>query len=382
MKINILGGGPAGLYFAILMKTLSPEHDVQVFERNPQGNTFGWGVVFSDRTLGYLEQSDSETHRVLQSELRMWENVDIVHRDELISVAGNRFAGVARLQLLRVLQERCKQLDVPVTYHHECSDPREYLGADLLVGADGVHSQTRSRLTNVFQPRLGEGKNRYIWFGTRQPFGGLTLIFRPCSRGLFMAHAYKYSEELSTFIVEVDEATWSEHVRHWSDAETLQHLQEVFSSDLGGHPLLSNASKWIRFSNVRNEKWWGIVENTPVVLLGDALHTAHFSIGSGTKLAMEDSIALRNAFASHRGPAAALEAFERERRPAVEKLQGLAETSQHWFESAAARMHMSALELAYEAMTRSSKIDQQNLQRRDPAFVRRYEEFLRERTAP
>lgn len=379
MKINVLGGGPAGLYFAILMKSLDPAHDIQVYERNPQGNTFGWGVVFSDRTLGYLEQSDSETHRVLQSELRMWENVDIVHRDELISVAGNRFAGVARLELLRVLQERCRQLDIPVTYHHECATPQEYFGADLLVGADGVHSQTRTILADTFQPRLKEGLNRYIWFGTRQPFGGLTLIFRPCERGLYMAHAYKYSEELSTFIVEVDEATWNEQVQFWSDSETLQHLQEVFAADLGGHPLLSNASKWIRFTHVRNERWSGRVQDTPVVLLGDALHTAHFSIGSGTKLAMEDSIALRNAFQAHATAPEALAAFERERRPAVEKLQALAETSQHWFETAATRMHLQPVELAYEAMTRSSKIDRDNLERRDPAFVRRY---LRERTAP
>lgn len=382
MKINVLGGGPAGLYFAILMKSLDPGHDIQVFERNPQGNTFGWGVVFSDRTLGYLEQSDSETHRVLSSELRMWENVDIVHRDELISVAGNRFAGVARLELLRVLQERCRQLDVPVTYHHECAAPQDYFGADLLVGADGVHSHTRTILHDMFQPSIGEGRNRYIWFGTRQPFGGLTLIFRPCEQGLFMAHCYKYSEELSTFIVEVDEATWTERVQHWSDSETLEHLQEVFSADLAGHPLLSNASKWIRFSNVRNHQWWGVVENTPVVLLGDALHTAHFSIGSGTKLAMEDSIALRNAFASQSQPLQALAAFEAERRPSVEKLQALAETSQHWFETATERMTLDPVALAYEAMTRSSRIDQQNLERRDPAFVQRYNEYLRQRTAP
>ena len=355
MKINILGGGPAGLYFAILMRLQG--HEIHVIERNPPGNTFGWGVVFSDKTMAYLRDPDPVTHERILTHLRTWENVDIIHRGELTSVAGNRFSGIARLALLQVLQERCRELGVNLSYGQEIQDPARYREADLLVGADGVASRVRAR---YFRPQRSLGLNRYIWFGTAQPFNGLTLTFRPYGGGMYMAHSYKYSRDLSTFIVEVDQPTWQK-IRRLPDPR--EHLQKVFAPELQGHPLLSNRSKWIRFVSIKNPRWW--VKN--VVLLGDALHTAHFSIGSGTKLAMEDSIALARAFQEH--PTQALPAFEAARRPAVEKIQAMAEASQRWFEEARQLMHLEVVPFVYEAMTRSG-ID---LSKRDPVFWARYQ---------
>jgi 2-polyprenyl-6-methoxyphenol hydroxylase-like FAD-dependent oxidoreductase len=369
MKIAVIGGGPSGLYFAILMRRLG--HEVEVFERNARDATFGWGVVFSDRTMRYLAEPDPETHRLLLEHLRTWENVDIVHRGELISVAGNRFSGIARIALLEVLQKRASELGVALHFEREVSDPLE-LSADLIVGADGVNSLVRARLAEHFEPSLELGNNRYIWYGTVQPFGGLTLTFRPGPlENLFMAHSYKYSGELSTFIVEVDEPTWR-NIEHLDEPDSRDLLERVFAADLGGHPLLSNFSRWIRFTVVKNRHWF----HRNVVLLGDALHTAHFSIGSGTKLALEDSIALWEAFRAHPRVQDALPAFEAARRPQVEEYQAVSELSRHWFENARQLMHLEPLPFAYEAMTRSSRVDDNSLARRDPAFVAAYREYL------
>lgn len=368
MKIAVIGGGPSGLYFAILMRLEG--HEVEVFERNARDATFGWGVVFSDRTLRSLAEPDLETHRLLVEQLRTWENVDIVHRGQLISVAGNRFSGIARIALLQVLQNRASELGVAVHFEREVSDPLE-ISADLIVGADGVNSLVRSRLAEHFEPSLEQGNNRYIWYGTAQPFGGLTLTFRSAPEGLFMAHSYKYSQGLSTFIVEVDEPTWR-NIEHLEEPASRSLLQQVFADDLGGHPLLSNFSRWVRFTVVRNRHWF----HRNVVLLGDALRTAHFSIGSGTKLALEDSIALREAFRAHPRVEDALPAFEATRRSQVAEYQAVSELSRHWFENARHLMHLEPLPFAYEAMTRSSRVDDSSLARRDPAFVAAYREYL------
>lgn len=362
MKIAIVGGGPSGLYFAILMRQLG--HECVVWERNPRHNTFGWGVVFSDRTMKYLSEPDPETHRLLVERLRTWENVDIVHRGELISVAGNRFSGIARIALLELLQKRCEELGVELHFERELQDFPE---ADLVVGADGVNSFMRDRHADQFGPTLELARNRYIWYGTAQPFGGLTLTFREHGDGLYMAHSYKYSDDLSTFIVEVDEPTWRS-LEGLTEPEGRALLEVVFRDDLGGHPLLVNNAKWIRFTVVKNRRWH--YQNR--VLLGDALHTAHFSIGSGTKLALEDSIALWESFREHPRVEDALPAFEAARRPAVEEYQALSESSRSWFENARSLMHLEPLSFAYEAMTRSSRVDVESLARRDPAFVAAY----------
>jgi len=370
MIINILGGGPAGLYFAILMKQSNPKRNIRVWERNPRDNTFGWGVVFSERTISALQEPDPVTYQRMMDHVRTWENVDIVHRDTLISVGGNRFSGIARIELLQILQERCQELGVELHYECEIVDPSPLRQADLVVGADGVASRLRQRYRNLFRPQLTLGRNRYIWYGTRQPFGGLTLIFRPDGDNLFMAHAYKYNEQLSTFIVEVDEETW-QRIRRRGEDKAREHLSQVFAKDLGGHPLLSNRSRWIRFTHVKNQHWWA--QN--MVLLGDALHTAHFSIGSGTKLALEDAAALWRAFQEHPQPGQALAAFEATRRPVVERLQNAAQISQRWFEQARQHLDLEVIPFAYEAMTRSERIDSQELKRRDPGFAAAYEDW-------
>jgi anthraniloyl-CoA monooxygenase len=371
MLINIIGGGPAGLYFALLMKRHDAAHRVTVFERNPPGATFGWGVVFSGRTLSNLREADAVSHRRITESFETWDNVDVVHRGHRVSVRGNHFSGIARLRLLQILQERCAELGVGLRFGEAVEDAEGLAaGCDLLVGADGVGSLVRERYREHFRPALGAGANKYIWYGTRQLFHGLTLTFRESGAGVFAAHSYKFSKELSTFIVECDEGTWA---RAGFDAmgedEARAYLARVFADDLGGHELLSNSSRWINFVLVKNERW----SHRNVVLLGDALHTAHFSIGSGTKLALEDSIALFRCFAAGLTVPAALSEFERARRPVIEDYQQAAQESRLWFERAREFMHLDPLPFAYSLMTRSRKVGDESLRRRDPDFVAAYE---------
>ena len=370
MNINIVGGGPAGLYFAILMKKADPSRRIAIYERNAPDATFGWGVVFSDKTLSYLRDSDEPTYRGITETFETWDNVDIVHRGEKITVRGNKFSGIARLKLLNILQARSEELGVELRYCTEVVDPITLADADLLVGADGVNSTVRSRFEGVFHPSLDVRSNRYIWYGTERLFHGLTLTFRENEAGVFAAHSYKFDKRLSTFIVECDPETWrSAGFADRSDEETRAYLAEVFRDDLGGHALLSNNSKWINFVLVKNRRW----HHANVVLLGDALHTAHFSIGSGTKLALEDAIALNRAFEGSGSVVEALAEFERARRPIIEEYQAAAEESMEWFEHARDATHLDPMRFAYSLMTRSKRIDHANLKRRDPEFIAAYE---------
>ncbi|HWS55469.1 MAG TPA: FAD-dependent monooxygenase, partial [Pyrinomonadaceae bacterium] len=371
MRINIIGGGPAGLYFALLMKRRDARGRVTVFERNPPDATFGWGVVFSGRTLSNLREADPVSHRRITESFETWDNVDIVHRGRKISVRGNHFSGIARLRLLNILQERCAELGVELRFREEVEDVAALAaGCDLLVGADGVNSEVRRRYAAHLRPTLGAGANKYIWYGTRQLFHGLTLTFRESEAGVFAAHSYKFSPELSTFIVECDEETWSRAgFAAMPDAEARAYLARVFAADLGGRELLSNNSKWINFALVSNGRW--SFEN--VVLVGDALRTAHFSIGSGTKLALEDSIALFRHFEAGLDVPAALAEFERARRPVIEEYQQAAQESRLWFERARDHMSLDPLPFAYSLMTRSKRVDHESLRRRDPDFVAAYE---------
>src|SRR5438067_1041565 len=273
MKINIIGGGPAGLYFALLMKKENPAHAITVRERNAPDDTFGWGVVFSDKTLTYLKETDEESYTQITASFETWDNVDVVHRGQKITIRGNKFSGIARIKLLQILQHRCRQLNVDLLFRTEVSDVDALASSsDLLVGADGINSTVRRRYSEFFKPQLSVRRNKYIWYGTNQLFHGLTLTFRESEAGVFAAHSYKFNQTTSTFIVECDEETWeSAGFDQMTDAETRKYLAEVFRDDLGGHPLLSNNSKWINFVNVRNEHW----HHANIVLLGDALHTAH-----------------------------------------------------------------------------------------------------------
>jgi anthraniloyl-CoA monooxygenase len=370
MKIVIAGGGPAGLYFAVLMKLQDPAHEITVHERNPRGNTFGWGVVFSGKTLADLEGPDPETFRAIDSALARWDNVDVVHRGEKVTIRGNRFSGLARIELLRILQQRCLDVGVDLRFESELASVADFPDADLLVGADGVKSVVREGFAEHFEPSLIDERNKYVWYGTPRLFHGLTLTFRQNQDGLFIGHSYKFSTDRSTFIVECDPESWARAgLDAMSEEGSRRYLETLFAPDLAGEPLLSNNSRWLNFVTVRNRCW----HHGNVVLLGDALHTAHFSIGSGTKLALEDSIALAAAFRKHREVAPSLAAFEAARRPGVEKYQAVAERSRTWFENAAADLHLDPVAFAYKAMVRSDKVDLDNLRKRDPEFAAAWE---------
>ena len=371
MKIKIIGGGPAGMYFGILMKTADAAHDITIYERNGPDDTFGWGVVFSGRTLSNLRAADEPSHAEITRGFEAWDNVDVVHRGEKISIHGNSFSGIARLRLLKILQQRCEELGVEIGFRTEVAD-FDSLSADcdLLVAADGVNSFVRQTFKDHVQPDLSVRPNKYIWYGTNQLFHGLTLTFRETPAGVFAAHSYKFDKTTSTFIVECDPQTWKQAgFAEMSEEDTRRYLAEVFAPDLKGQPLLSNNSKWLNFLLVKNARW--SCEN--VVLLGDALHTAHFSIGSGTKLAMEDAIALEECFAETSDVVEALQRFEEVRKPVIEDYQAAAYDSMVWFENARKYMHLAPIELAYVLMTRSGKVDLESLRRRDPEFVASYQ---------
>jgi len=371
MRINIIGGGPAGLYFAILMKKADPKHQVTIYERNGPDDTFGWGVVFSGKTLANLRAADEESHAAITNQFEAWDNVDIVHRDEKISIHGNSFSGIARLQLLKILQHRAEQLGVEVVFRTEIADMETLRSqCDLLVAADGVNSGVRSRYAEQLQPSLDVRAHRYIWYGTNQLFHGLTLTFRENADGVFAAHSYKFNKTTSTFIVECDpETARRANLEAKSDEETRRYIAKVFERDLAGHPLLSNNSKWINFVLVKNANWF--FEN--LILLGDALHTAHFSIGSGTKLAMEDAIALAECFQTTSDVTQALLKFTEVRRPVIEDYQAAAFESMVWFENAAKYVSLAPIDLAFSAMMRSGRVSYEDLKKRAPEFIERYE---------
>jgi anthraniloyl-CoA monooxygenase len=371
MKITIIGGGPAGLYFAILMKQADPGHAITVYERNGPDDTFGWGVVFSGMTLANLRAADAESHTEITRGFEAWDNVDVVHGNEKISVHGNSFSGIARLRLLKILQRRCEQLGVRLLFRTEVADVEKLRAdCDLLLGADGVNSTVRQRYTEHFRPSLSARSNRYIWYGTNQLFHGLTLTFRENEAGVFAAHSYKFNKATSTFIVECDPQTWSSaQFGSLTDDNTRVYLERLFFKDLNGRALLSNNSKWINFVLVKNAKW--SLEN--VALIGDALHTAHFSIGSGTKLAMEDAIALRECIENTDDVRGALAEFELRRKPIIEDYQAAAYESMTWFENARQHMRLKPIELAYSLMTRSGRVDVEELKKRDPQFIAQYQ---------
>jgi anthraniloyl-CoA monooxygenase len=373
MKINIVGGGPAGLYFGILMKKLDPDHEISIFERDGPNDTYGWGIVFSDKTLFYLGEADPETHVDITKAFETWDNVDVCHRGRKVTVRGNRFSGIARLAFLNILQKRCRELDVRIHFRNNITNLDHLADCDLLVGADGARSLVRETYAETFQPSIDARKNTYLWLGTHQLFNGLTLIFEQNPAGLFVAHAYRFNQTTSTFIVECVGNTWENAgFETMSEQQTCNTLEQVFENALDGRELLHNDFvRWLNFIIVKNRNWY----HDNVVLLGDALHTAHFSIGSGTKLAVEDAIALARSFRENHKVGEALSHFQETRKPVVDDLQAAAHSSLVWLEEAEKHAHLEPIPLAYELMTRSTKIDRGKLKERDPEFIAEYDRW-------
>ncbi len=368
MKIACLGGGPGGLYAAILMKKAEPHADIAVYERNRTGDTFGFGVVFSDATLANLGEADGESYAEIRRHFAHWDDIDIHVKGEVLSSTGHGFCGCPRKVLLNILQARAAALGVRLLFEHPFDDIAPFADCDLVVAADGVNSSLRRKYAEAFEPHAESGANRFIWLGTRARFPAFTFIFKENEHGLWRVHAYQYAAGEATFIVECTAETFAKSgLADDDEAGALAYCERLFARELGGAALLPNRSIWRNFPEVRTGRW----HFGKVVLLGDAAHTAHFSIGSGTKLAMEDAIALSAALARHAGDVpAALLAYEAAQRPEVEAVQRAARVSQRWFEeSERYHAHLEPLEFAFSLLTRSLRISHESLKLRDAAFV-------------
>jgi anthraniloyl-CoA monooxygenase len=373
MRISVLGGGPAGLYFAILMKKADPGHSVTVIERNAADATFGWGVVFSEETLGALRDADYKSFVEIQESFARWNTIDIRFRGELIRSRGHVFSGISRKVLLSILQQRATELGVELRFHTEVPDPQQLADADVLVAADGVNSTVRARYGEELGARAVPVGAKYVWFGTDLVFDAFTFIFRETEYGLFQVHAYPFDAGASTFVVECPEPTWRRAgLDRMSEEESIRFCEELFAEDLAGHRLLSNRSIWLSFVKVSAESW----HHGSTVLLGDAAHTAHFTIGSGTKLAMEDAIALANAIVRHGELERALADYEMERQPVVERFQEAADQSAEYFEHVRSYLALDPIQFAFNLITRSGRISYANLVIRDPQLVRRLDSWF------
>ena len=380
MRLVVVGGGPAGLYFAIQMKLADPAHHVTVIERNPLEATFGFGVVFSDATQDNLAEADRQTYDEMVRQFHHWDDIDVHFNGTVVTSTGHGFSGLSRRALLSILRRRAEALGVCLEIGTEVTDAGAFLGADLVVAADGFNSVLREQFADRFEPTVDWRPNRYVWLGTTCPFPAFTFYFKRDQHGLWRVHAYQYEPQGSTFIVEATEATWRAAGMDRADERaTLAFCEALFREELQGHRLLTNRSLWRNFGTVRNGRW----HHQNVVLLGDAAHTVHFSVGSGTKLAMEDAVALARALA--RAPTGdipvALTAYEAERRPAVESLQRAAQVSLQWFEDTERYMDLVPVQFAFNLLTRSLRITHDNLQVRDPKFVGDVDRWFAGRTA-
>ncbi|WP_314241477.1 oxidoreductase [Streptomyces kutzneri] len=376
MRVAVIGGGPGGLYFAALTKQLSPHWEVTVWERNAPDDTFGFGVVFSDETLDGIAQADREIYEAMSAEFARWADIDVRYRGSTLTSGGHGFAALGRQHLLRILQQRCADLEVDVRYRTQ-SPPAAELAAeyDLVVACDGVRSATRAAYADTFAPDLDERSGRYMWLGTDKVFEAFTFIVDEQDFGTVQVHAYPYDATRSTFIVEMAEDAWRragfeefadrDHPPGTSDDDSIRRCEELLAGHLDGHRLIPNNSKWLRFTTVRNRTW----RHENVVLLGDAAHTAHFSIGSGTKLAMEDALVLAASLHEHPDVPTALAAYEDERRPVVESTQRAAQASLEWFEHIDRYAGQDPHQFAFNLLTRSRRVTYDNLRVRDEGFT-------------
>ncbi|MFP3915374.1 MAG: FAD-dependent monooxygenase, partial [Actinomycetota bacterium] len=380
--IVCVGGGPAGLFTAILARKAFPSIEVVVHERNPYNATYGFGVVFSDETLLNIADADPESYTRIEAEFRYWSDLEIRKEGKVTRTTGHGFAAFPRLRLLQILGDRAMELGADVRFESDVEDSTA-LDADLIVLAEGVNSPTRRRMTDYFRPHLAMGEARYAWFGTQHDFGVFTFLFEETPHGVVQAHCYPYADGLSTLIIEMNDATWrsaglepeQEFAVGETDPQAKAFAEKVFGGHLGGYDLIGNNSRWISFPEVTAERWFW----DRYVLLGDAAHTAHFSIGSGTKLAMEDAISLVAALAGHDDLASALADYETERRPQVESTQRAARTSQAWFEGVDRYWDLPRSQFDFQLLTRSQRITLDNMRLRDPVATAEIVEDWRSR---
>ncbi|HSF04473.1 MAG TPA: FAD-dependent monooxygenase [Methylomirabilota bacterium] len=374
MRIVSVGGGPAGLYAAVLLKKADPAHDITVVERNRPDDTFGFGVVLSDATLEHFVEADPESGVEITRALAHWDDINIHYQGQVLTSTGHGFSGLSRQVLLDILQRRCRRLGVRLEFEREVTDPTVVADADLVLAADGVNSAVRTRYAEHFGPEIDWRSNRFVWLGTTFPFSAFTFLFKAGAQGLWWVHAYRYDERLSTFILETTAATWNRAgLDTATEDDTVAFAEGLFARELAGHRILKNRSVWRSFPTVRNARWrWG-----NVVLLGDAAHTAHFSVGSGTKLAMEDAIALAGALRRFPRVPEALAAYEERRRPPVEALQGAAQASLEWFEQTERYYgRLAPVQFAFSLLTRSLRVTHETLRVRDARFVETLDRWL------
>jgi len=392
MKIVCIGGGPAGLYLALLMKKLDSAHDITVVERNRPYDTFGWGVVFSDTTMDNMRQWDAGTADRIQAAFNHWDDIELLFKGRRIRSGGHGFVGIGRKKLLNILQARCEELGVRLVFETDAQSDADYPDADLIVAADGVNSRIRKKYESVFRPDIVTRPNRYIWLGTHRLYDAFTFDFRRTDHGWFQAHIYKFDEDTSTFIVETTEETWKAHGLDQADQDqSIAFCEQLFADNLQGHALMSNArhlrgSSWLNFQRVVCDHWWlRNGQGSHVVLMGDAVHTAHFAIGSGTKLAIEDAIELTRQFqrlgdTPERIPKV-LAAYQEARRVETLRLQNAAWNAMEWFEVCGRRYcdQLEPEQFMYSMLTRSQRISHENLRLRDRGWLEGYERWFARR---
>ncbi|WP_322092485.1 bifunctional salicylyl-CoA 5-hydroxylase/oxidoreductase [Paraburkholderia bannensis] len=391
MRIVCIGGGPAGLYFGLLMKRRHPGYDITIIERNRPYDTFGWGVVFSDQTLGNLRAADPESAAEILDAFNHWDDIEIHFRGHSVRSSGHGFCGIGRKRLLNILQARCEQLGVKLVFESQISDD-DIQNADLIIASDGLNSATRQKYAHTYQPDIDLRDCRFVWLGTSKLFDAFTFAFEETEFGWFQAHAYRFDDNTSTFIVEAPEHVWrAAGLEDMSKEDSIAFCEKLFARYLDGHALRSNAShlrgssQWIRFPRVVNREWvhWKTTadgQSVPVVLMGDAAHTAHFSIGSGTKLALEDAIELANSMDAHPGDLrAALHHYTSVRSVDVLRIQNAARNSTEWFEHVDRYAKFEPEQFAYSLLTRSQRISHENLRERDAQYLGGFEAWLAQR---
>jgi anthraniloyl-CoA monooxygenase len=384
MNIVCIGGGPAGLYFALLMKQQDRAHRIRVVERNRPYDTFGWGVVFSDQTLGNLQAADPATAGEILAAFNHWDDIEINIRGQRIRSGGHGFCGIGRKRLLNILQRRCEQLGVELVFETDVQGDEDFPDADLIIASDGLNSRIRTKYAAAYQPEVDLRECRFVWLGTQQRFDAFTFAFEETPHGWFQAHAYQFDGDTSTFIVETPQDVWRRAgLEDMGKEESIAFCERLFAKYLGGHPLMSNAAhlrgsaQWIRFPRVVCRTWVHDNGRAPVVLMGDAAHTAHFSVGSGTKLALEDAIELACCIArTPRDLPLALREYEAARSVEVLRIQNAARNSTEWFEHVARYAHLPPEQFAYSLLTRSQRISHENLRVRDKAYVEGYEDWI------